>query len=253
MPIARRLCASDGTTYFERISAASHGSDWGAVHEATQWRCVLPGQGQVQVQWRNQQERIYVDELTAFRLSPGDTYQLQHRGPRDHHVLYSGTRPVVASNGRAWLLQPRQMFEVKRALAQLRRGEIHVAQASVVAGSAIGRATSVQVTPPSLPVLRARQCVASAGAQHLDVQALAEEARCSPFHLAHLFRRHLGTSPHQYRLHLRIAEALQRLEDGGTRLADLAFDLGFSSQSHFGQAFRQAVGCTPSEARTALR
>ena len=64
------------------------------------------------------------------------------------------------------------------------------------------------------------------GRQHLDVQQVAEEARCSPFHLAHLFRRHLGTSPHQYRLHLRIADALQRLEDTGTRLADLAFELG---------------------------
>lgn len=251
MPITRQPFASDGTTHIERITAASHGSDWGAIHEATQWRCVLPGQGHVQ--WRNAQEQVYVDALTAFRLSPGDTYQLQHRGARDHHVLYSGTQQVVASTGRAWLLRPRELFEVKRALAQLRRGEIDVAAAGAAARAAVDRAVSLQVAQPSLPVLRARQCVAAAGHRPLDVQALAEEARCSPFHLAHLFRRHLGTSPHQYRLHLRIADALQRLEDAGTRLADLAFDLGFSSQSHFGQAFRQAVGCTPREARAALR
>ncbi|MBE7367176.1 helix-turn-helix transcriptional regulator [Ramlibacter pallidus] len=251
MLITRQLCASDGSTHVERIRAAPHGADWGPLHEATQWRCVLPGHGHVY--WRNAREFVYVDALTAFRLSPGDTYQLQHRGTRDHHVLYSGTRQVVASTGRAWLLRPRELFEVKRALAQLRRGEIDVASAGAAARSAVERAASLQVAEPSLPVLRARQSVASAGARHLDVQALAEEARCSPFHLAHLFRRHLGTSPHQYRLHLRIADALQRLEDGGTRLADLAFDLGFSSQSHFGQAFRQAVGCTPRQARTALR
>lgn len=252
MPIVRKLLASDGATYVERISAGSHGADWGPVHEAHEWRWVLPGQGPVH--WRSRDEQVYVDALTAFRLGPGDAYQLQHDRARDHHVLCGRGASATASGQRAWLLHPRDLFAVRRSLAQLRRGDAeHVAGTGAVAATALGRAFALRADRASPVVLRARERVAAASQEQLSVEELAEEARCSPFHLARLFRQDLGTSPHQYRLHLRLALALQRLEDASAGLADLAFDLGFSSQSHFGEAFRQAVGCSPGQARLALR
>jgi AraC-like DNA-binding protein len=36
-------------------------------------------------------------------------------------------------------------------------------------------------------------------------------------------------------------------------LTALAFDLGFSSHSHFSAAFRRAFGCTPSAFRESMR
>lgn len=252
MPIVRKLLASDGATYVERISAAPHRGDWGAVHEASEWRCVLPGQGQVH--WRSGEEQVFVDALTAFRLSPGDAYQLRHDVARDHHVLCGRATRVTGSGQRAWLLRPRELFAVRRALARLRRGdEEDVTTVGAIARKALDAAFMLRSDRTSPAVLRARQRVAAASNEQLSVEELAEEARCSPFHLARLFRESVGTSPHQYRLHLRIATALQRLEDAGAGLADLAFDLGFSSQSHFGEAFRQAVGCSPGQARLALR
>lgn len=252
MPIVRKLLASDGMLHVERISAAPHGADWGPVHEAREWRCVLPGEGQVH--WRSGHERVYVDALTAFRLDPGDAYQLQHDRPRDHHVLCSRTGDVGAPGQRAWLLQPRELFALRRALARLRRGDAQdVGGAAAIARAALGRAHALGVDQAPAAVLRARHRVASASQEDLSVEELAEEARCSPSSLARLFRERLGTSPHRYRLHLRIALALQRLEDAGVDLADLAFELGFSSQSHFGEAFRRAVGCSPGQARAALR
>lgn len=252
MPVTRLPIASDGTTHVERIRAASHGSDWGVVHEAKEWRCVLPGSGQVQ--WRGGDERIYVDALTAFRLAPGDTYQLLHEGERDHHVVFSAAGQVTGDESRAWLLQPRELFAIQRALAALRRGDAQdVRHAAATARAALARAFPLQAGTPIPALLRARQLVAAANDSHANAEEVAEEARCSPFHLARLFRRSLGTSLHQYRLHLRLAGALQRLASGSPNLADLAFECGFSSQSHFGDAFRRAVGCTPGEARIALR
>lgn len=252
MPIVRKLLASDGTTAVERISAAPHRDGWGVVHEAREWRCILPGQGQVH--WRSREEQVYVDALTAFRLSPGDAYQLRHDVARDHHVVCGRTDRVATPGQRAWLLRPRELFAVRRALARLRRGDTaDVTGVGATARGALDRAFTLRADPPSPAVLRARHRVASASHEQLSLEELAEEARCSPFHLARLFRDALGTSPHQYRLHLRIATALQRLEDTGVGLADLAFELGFSSQSHFGEAFRQAVGCSPGQARLALR
>lgn len=252
MPVTRKLLASDGTTYLERVSAASPGADWTQVHTATDWRCVLPGQGQVD--WRNGHEAVYVDALTAFRLDPGDAYQLQHRSDRLHNVVCSSTLQVAAISHRAWLLHPRALFELRKTLAQLRRGDTgDVTHAGATVRSVLAPAFPLQPVQDSGALLRARRCIASASQRPMKLEELAEEARCSPFHLARLFRRHLGLSPHQYRLHLRLADALVRLEDAGTKLADLAFELGFSSQSHFGDVFRQAVGCTPGQARLALR
>lgn len=252
MPIVRQLLASDGTTHIEKISAEPHGRAWSVLHEARDWRCVLPGQGQVH--WCSGPELVYVDALTAFRLDPGDAYQLRHERARSHHVLVSGAGQLAPSNHRAWLLQPRELFQVKRALAQLRRGETQgVARAGATARAALARAVPLRAEQASSLVLRARHCAASASFERVKVEELAEEVRCSPFHLTRLFRQALGASPHQYRLHLRLASALQRLEDPGTALAGLAFELGFSSQSHFGEAFRRWVGCTPGEARHALR
>lgn len=252
MPIVRQFLASGSAIHIEKITAAAHGSGWGAVHKANEWRWVLPGRGLVH--WRSPRELVYVDPLTAFQLTPGDAYQLQHQGEREHHVLCSRSAQVIDSDERAWLLPPGELFQVRRALAGLRRGDTgDAALAGVVARTALGRAIPLRASKVCSALLVARHCVASASHEHLQVEELAEEARCSPFHLSRLFRNHLGVSPHRYRLHLRLAHALQRLEDKSIALADLAFELGFSSQSHFGELFRRAIGCTPGQARVALQ
>lgn len=222
------------------------------VHEASDWRCVLPGKGLVH--WRNPREAVCVDALTAFRLAPGDAYQLRHDVAREHHVLCSRVVQVAASGDRAWLVHPRELFQVMRAFAQVRRGDVEdLSGVGAAVQAALARAVPLRATRPHAALLLARQCVASTSQASMRVEEIAEASYCSPFHLTRLFRRHLGATPHQYRLHLRLAAALQRLADPGTVLADLAFELGFSSQSHFGESFRRVVGCTPGRARLALR
>lgn len=252
MPIDRKIFASHGATYIERIWATSPGEGWGSVHEAKQWRLVLPGKGSVH--WRNQEELIYVDALTTFRLAPGDTYQLRHERERAHHVMCSDVERISAAGHRAWLLRPLELFTIKRTLAQLRRGESEVETlAGATVSAALARAFPLPLAPISPFVLLARHRATLVNEQHLKLEELAEEVRCSTFHLIRLFRRDIGVSPHQYQLHLRLASALQRLEEAETSISDLAFELGFSSHSHFGEAFRRFVGCTPGQARLALR
>ncbi len=83
----------------------------------------------------------------------------------------------------------------------------------------------------------------------LSLDDVARAVHCSRFHLARLFRRHTGLSIHEYRNRLRLAEALERLCDGGSDLTELAMDLGYSSHSHFSAAFRRKFGTAPSQFR----
>ena len=245
MPVVRHLVASEGAAFVERVSAAGDGCSWGAVHTAQGWRCVLPGQGQVD--WRNGRELVLVDALTAFRIDAGEAYQLRHEQAREHVVLCNSTQDAVAEAARAWLLHPRDLLAIRTALAQLRRGDLRMDDATRATRRALDRSIMLRSVEPAQAVLRARHCLASRLHERLHVQEVAEEARCSPFHLTRLYRQHLGISPHQYRLHLRLAAALRQLEERHVQLADLAFSLGFSSQSHFGDVFRRTIGCTPSQ------
>lgn len=94
--------------------------------------------------------------------------------------------------------------------------------------------------------------IADSHAPRWTLHDVADAACCSPFHLARSFRKHTGLSLHGYRQRLRLAAALQRLEEGERELAALAHELGYSSQSHLGSAFVREIGVTPAQARRTL-
>ena len=81
--------------------------------------------------------------------------------------------------------------------------------------------------------------------QELPVTAMATVAQLSPSHFSRLFKRSTGLSPHQYLLRQRIERARELLADPGRRIADVSYELGFPSQSHFTTVFRTLVGVTP--------
>src|SRR5690606_27630326 len=74
---------------------------------------------------------------------------------------------------------------------------------------------------------------------------IAREIGGSPVYLTQVFRQIEGLPLYRYQLHLRLARALD-LIPGCESLAALAFDLGFSSHSHFSAAFKRTYGVSPS-------
>jgi len=63
------------------------------------------------------------------------------------------------------------------------------------------------------------------------------------------FIEHLGASVLQYSLRQRVRLARDRLLSADTTVADIAFELGFSSSQHFATVFRKVTGLTPSQYR----
>ena len=83
----------------------------------------------------------------------------------------------------------------------------------------------------------------------LSVAELARLVALSPDRFAHCFKASFGMSPHRYVRQRRIETALQWLRGSTRPIAQIALELGFASQSHFTQAFREHTGRTPSAAR----
>ncbi|QWW72581.1 helix-turn-helix domain-containing protein [Rhizobium sp. WYJ-E13] len=79
----------------------------------------------------------------------------------------------------------------------------------------------------------------------LYLEDLAKVAGLSRMHFAAQFRASTGLSPHAYILKRRIEDAQHLLLDAARSIADIAFEMGFSSQAHFTGAFRKIVGVPP--------
>ena len=83
------------------------------------------------------------------------------------------------------------------------------------------------------------------------LEDLAKRFYLSPDNLLRLFRRHLGVSPYQYWLRLKLDRALDALA-GEAAVQEIAKALGFESLSGFERAFKRRFGMTPTEYRNAL-
>jgi len=106
-----------------------------------------------------------------------------------------------------------------------------------VAGATYGRQRLVD---------RIKLVLASDLARRWTLADIAAEVHGSPVYLTQVFQQVEGLPLYRYQLRLRLARALDLLGEYED-LTSLAFDLGFSSHSHFSAAFRQLYGRSPSE------
>jgi AraC family transcriptional regulator len=85
--------------------------------------------------------------------------------------------------------------------------------------------------------------------ERVTLDEVAGAVHLSPFHFARVFQRGTGVPVHRYLTRLRLRAALDRLVGGADDLTALALELGFSSHSHFTDAFRTEFGYPPSAVR----
>ena len=78
---------------------------------------------------------------------------------------------------------------------------------------------------------------------------LADISTVSPSHLIRLFKRQMGTTPHDYLMRYRITRAKELLAETALTSATIARQVGFSSESNFSYRFSKVVGQSPREYR----
>ena len=101
-------------------------------------------------------------------------------------------------------------------------------------------------------VRRARRYIEERFAEGISLAQLAAHVSFSPYYLLRVFRAEVGMPPYAYLESLRIRQA-QRLIEAGKPLAEVAVEVGFSSQSHLTHRFKQIIGVTPGQYAQQLR
>lgn len=103
---------------------------------------------------------------------------------------------------------------------------------------------------------RVRKCIRlmseSPGAE-MELDTIARESGLSRPHFYRLFRIQTGVTPHLYLNTLIMEQALEALVASEAPIADIGFDLGFSSQSGFTRFFAANVGMAPTDYRRAAK
>ncbi|HEY1969811.1 MAG TPA: AraC family transcriptional regulator [Pseudonocardia sp.] len=142
---------------------------------------------------------------------------------------------------------------------RLRRGTVDTLEAEILTieliRRALGRRTAHRATGSASRrrlVDRAKLVIASEPGRRWTLDQIAGEVSASPVYLTQVFRQVEGVPLYKYQLQLRLARALNLLQDSDD-LARLAVELGFSSHSHFSSAFKKAYGHTPAALRRSAR
>ncbi|MGL4620502.1 AraC family transcriptional regulator [Chroococcidiopsis sp.] len=83
----------------------------------------------------------------------------------------------------------------------------------------------------------------------LSLAEIAGVVNISPTYFASLFKHATDISPHQYVIGQRVERAKLMLSKTDLAIADIALQVGFSSQSHLTQQFKRFTGMTPKQVR----
>lgn len=148
----------------------------------------------------------------------------------------------------------------QQLLASLREAPVLAAAQSVwYAGKALEVAAEFFYQTPGQPELfcqrqhrlaseRAERVMALLRANLAEPPGLEEIGRqvgCSPFHLSRIFSSATGLTIPQYLRQLRLERAAELLRSGRCNVTEAAMEVGYSSLSHFSQAFHEMYGCCP--------
>ena len=79
----------------------------------------------------------------------------------------------------------------------------------------------------------------------LTLAEIAASVGMSPYHFARAFKQATGFPPHQYLIKRRIEKAKNLLTQTNLAIAEIAYRVGFASQSHFTTLFGKHTGTTP--------
>jgi AraC family transcriptional regulator len=110
--------------------------------------------------------------------------------------------------------------------------------------------------PPGLDAATLRRVDAIVDASLADGAGIAElAAQCEmrDYEFTRAFKAATGMPPYQYVIERRLERAKQLLANTNDPLADIAYTVGFASQSHMTDVFRMKLGVTPGRYRKERR
>ena len=210
-------------------------------------------------QEEREQDSIRRGDLESLRKSVQETYvgeigtlannPLRHSKNIAITLIALASRSAIAggipseiaySLSDAYVLQIEELLHADEVIALARQAEVHYA--TLVRDHINGIQKNALVT-------RCKEEVAKRLHQRITVVQLADELGVTRNYLSQLFIKEEGIPLVDYIMEQKIRSSLQALRYTKATYGEIAYQLGFSSQSHFGQVFKKVMGMTPKQYR----
>ena len=81
----------------------------------------------------------------------------------------------------------------------------------------------------------------------LNIETLAQEIGISRTHLYRSMKEITGLNPSDFVRTIRLRQAAELLKDKNLNITQVAYSVGFSSQTHFSSAFKKQYGISPTK------
>ncbi len=146
---------------------------------------------------------------------------------------------------------PRAVFSLHRALSQ-EAGPLECEArtlwtlAQLIKRHADSRLTEQSPGKETQAIQQVRRYIEEHFAEGITLNQLAQHVALSPYYFLRVFHAEVGMPPYAYLESVRIRHA-QQLVKLGEPLADVAIQVGFSSQSHMTRQFKRIIGVTPGQ------
>lgn len=82
--------------------------------------------------------------------------------------------------------------------------------------------------------------------EDISLQELSRIANLSPYHFIRVFKEHMGQTPYQFLLDIKIKRAMELLKGSNLSITEISSRCGFASPSYFAVVFKKKTGVAPS-------
>ena len=252
-------------------------------HWHEEWEAVLITQGNCLVAAGNHKVRIHAGE--GFFIHSGalhGCWDTENTGCRFHSIVFHPrlvggspdsifdqkfVQPLLEDSGPELIVLKPDTFWQKQALSAIEEAWQQCVGESAGFAFRVRNALSElvwllysHISPGTAPVsskeLRDAQrikamlrCIHSQFPYELTTAAIAASASVSESECLRCFRKTIGTTPIQYLKQYRIQQSAKLLAETRQKVSDIAVGCGFQDMSYFTKAFREQMGCTPTQYR----
>ncbi len=102
-------------------------------------------------------------------------------------------------------------------------------------------------------IQKGREYIEDHWREKYDAQKLAAAVNLSPPYFARLFKKHVGVTPYDYYIDIKINKIKERLRDPKLTISEAFTLCGVDYHGNFARVFKKKTGLTPSQYREAAK
>lgn len=101
-------------------------------------------------------------------------------------------------------------------------------------------------------IMKCKEYIENHWLEEFNIDDVASAVNLSKYYLARLFKKHIGITPYGYYQDIKIGRLKEALHDRNTSVSQAFANCGLDYNGNFARVFRQMVGMTPSQYKTAV-